>query len=82
VDKIVFERNSAVTPPEVGTMPKKLSERVNGKGGANWPRIQRQFRDWRNFDPSKVVGDRTLIEELPPTGTTWTSCSSEKESTS
>ncbi len=45
-------------------MRKKPIERVNGEGGAKTPRSQARFRNWRTFDPSKVVGDLTLIEEL------------------
>jgi hypothetical protein len=45
-------------------MRKKPSERANGKEGTQKPRYQPRFRNWRTFDPSKVVGDRTLIEEL------------------
>jgi hypothetical protein len=45
-------------------MGKKPSERVNGKNGAKKPRYQPRFKNWRDFDPSKVVGDQTLVEEL------------------
>ncbi|HKI16390.1 MAG TPA: hypothetical protein VKA15_00840 [Isosphaeraceae bacterium] len=45
-------------------MGKKPSERVNGNKGAKKPRFPPRFKNWRNFDPSKVVGDQTLVEEL------------------
>jgi hypothetical protein len=44
-------------------MRKERAERVNGKGGAAKRRPRRRFINWRTFDPSKVEGDRTLLEE-------------------
>ena len=45
-------------------MRKERAERVNGKGGAAKRRPRRRFTNWRTFDPSKVEGDKTLLEEL------------------
>jgi hypothetical protein len=45
-------------------MQKKSIERVNGKERSpkRWP--QPRFINWRTFDPTKVEGDTSLLEEL------------------
>ncbi len=45
-------------------MRKERAEWVNGKGGAAKRRPRRRFINWRTFDPSKVEGDQTLLDEL------------------
>ena len=45
-------------------MRKKPADPVNGTRAAPKPRPQPRFRNWRSFDPSKVLGDQTLLEEL------------------
>ena len=45
-------------------MRKERAERVNGKWGAAQRRPRRRFINWRTFDPSKVEGDQTLLDEL------------------
>jgi hypothetical protein len=51
-------------PSEAGTMRKEPIEQVNGKGKAAKRPPWRRFINWRTFDPSKVEGDQTLLEEL------------------
>jgi hypothetical protein len=45
-------------------MPKKPIERVTGKRETTKRRPQPPSRDWRTYDPTKVEGDQTLLEEL------------------
>jgi hypothetical protein len=45
-------------------MGKRSTERVNGNGASPRRRPKAWTRNWRDFDPQKVEGDRTLIEEL------------------
>jgi hypothetical protein len=50
-------------PSEAGTIRREPIEPVNGKGKAAKRRPRRRFINWRTFDPSKVEGDQTLLEE-------------------
>jgi hypothetical protein len=45
-------------------MPKKPIERVNGERETTKRPPRQLSRDWRTYDPTKVEGDQTLLEEL------------------
>ena len=45
-------------------MRKKTTDPANGKRAATRTRPQPRFRNWRTFDPSRIGGDQTLLEEL------------------
>ncbi len=45
-------------------MRKKTADPVNGTKAASKLGPEPRFRNWRTFDPSKIVGDQTLVEEL------------------
>jgi hypothetical protein len=45
-------------------MPKKPIQRANGRRRTEKRPSQRSSRDWRTYDPRKVEGDQTLLEEL------------------
>ncbi len=61
-----IESSSRVIPDQaVGGRDdaKKVDRAGQRRGGSQDAPFQARFRNWRTFDPSKVVGDRTLIEE-------------------
>jgi hypothetical protein len=45
-------------------MRKKTADPINGKRTSPKSQPQPRFKNWRTFDPTKVVGDQTLLEEL------------------